>query len=159
MIGALSRIQAAIGIGLVVALAIALGWGVRVDHLRGIYLAQLGRISVAIETVTGARVLAAGAPIAIEAVGIVRDRYRQQRDDARGTVERQSASIRTLEAATARQAAIGARNRQLAEATARERDVWIARAAAAETRTARLSAEAEVAECDAVLDALYADGF
>lgn len=58
-----------------------------------------------------------------------------------------------------RQAAIGARNRELALSALRERDAWIARAEAAETRTARRSAEAEAAECERVADALYRDGF
>lgn len=155
----LGPIRRAIGLGLVVALAIALAWGFRVDALRGRYRAQLDRISIAIDQVTGRKVSPAAAPIAIEAVGIVRDRYRQQRDEARGVVERQSASITALAAESARQAAIGARNRQLAEAAIAERGRWIARAAAAETRTERLSAEAEAAECERVADALYQDGF
>lgn len=156
---ALGTIQRAIGLGLVVALTIALAWGFRVDALRSRYRAQLNRISVAIEQVTGRKVSPAEAPVAIEAVGIVRDRYRQQRDEARGVVDRQSASITALAAESARQAAIGARNRQLAETALRERDTWIARATAAETRTDRLSAEAEAAECERVADALYQDGF
>ena len=82
-------------------------------------------------------------------------RQAEQRDEARGVVDRQSASIAALAAESARQAAIGARNRQLAEAAIAERDTWIARAAAAETRTERLSAEAEAAECERVADALY----
>ena len=156
---ALGTIQRAIGLGLVAALAIALAWGFRVDALRGRYRAQLDRISVAIEQVTGRKVSPAEAPVAIEAVGIVRGRYRQQRDEARSAVDRQSASITALAAEGAREAAIGARNRQLAEAAIAERDAWIARAAAAETRTERLSAEAEAAECERVADALYRDGF
>ena len=41
----------------------------------------------------------------------------------------------------------------------RQRDAWIARARAAETRTERLSAEEELRECEAVLDRLYSQGF
>jgi hypothetical protein len=158
-IGAITGVQRAVGLGLVAALAIATGWGARVDHLRGRYADQLGQVTATIEKVTGRATTAAGAPIAIEAVGILRDRYRLEREDARATVERQSTSIRGLAAESARQAAIGVQNRKLAEATMRERDAWIARAEAAETRTVRASAETEVAECEQVLDALYADGF
>lgn len=145
--------------GLVAALLLALAWGARVDHLRAGYKATLGRILVSIDLATGRKVDAAAAPVTIEAIGVLRDRYRQERNEARGVVDRQSASIRAAGAETARLAAIGERNRQLAEATARERDVWIQRARSAETRTERLSAEAELEECNAVLDALYRDGF
>lgn len=145
--------------GLVAALLLALGWGARVDHLRAGYKAALDRVIVSIDLATGRKVSADAAPVTIEALGVLRDRYRQERNDARAVVERQSASIRAAGAETARLAGIGERNRQLAEATARERDVWIGRARVAETRTERLSAEAEMEECDAVLNALYADGF
>ena len=155
----LDTIYRAIGGGLVVALALVAAWGLRVDHLRAGYRGQLDRISIAIGEVTGRRPSAADMPVTITAIGIVRDRYRFQRDEARAIVDRQSRSIRDLGEETRRQAAIGARNRQLAATALRERDVWIARAAAAETRTTRLSAEAEAAECERVADALYRDGF
>lgn len=145
--------------GLVAALLLALAWGARVDHLRAGYKAALGRILVSIDLATGRKIDAAAAPVTIEAIAVLRDRYRQERNEARTVVDRQSASIRAAGAETARLAAIGERNRQLAEATARERDVWIQRARSAETRTQRLSAEAELEECNAVLDALYRDGF
>ncbi len=76
MITALTGIQRGIGLGLVAALAIATGWGARVDHLRGRYADQLSLVTASIEKVTGRATTAAGAPIAIEAVGILRDRYR-----------------------------------------------------------------------------------
>jgi len=157
--GPLSIIQRAIGAGLAVALLLALLWGARVDHLRAGYKAALGKILVSIDITTGRKVTAAAAPVTIEAIGVLRDRYRLQRNEARAVVERQSASIKAAGAETARLAAISARNRELAEATIRERDVWIQRARAAETRTQRLTAEAELEECNAVLDALYHDGF
>ena len=90
---------------------------------------------------------------------MIASRDATERNDARGVVDRQSASIRAAGAERARLEALSARNRQLAEATIRERDAWIRRAQAAETRTQRLSAEAELEECNAVLDALYHDGF
>ena len=155
----LGTLQRAIGGGLIVALAIVAAWGLRVDALRAGYRTQLDRTSIAIEEVTGRKPKAGEEPVTIAAIGIVRDRYRLQRDEARGLVDRQSRSIRTLADEGQRQAAIGARNRELALSALRERDAWIARAAAAETRTERLSAEAEAAECERVADALYQDGF
>ncbi|MGR6329201.1 hypothetical protein ACU5AX_09055 [Sphingomonas sp. XXL09] len=159
MMGALSAIQRAIGAGLLAALLLALLWGARVDHLRAGYKAALSRILVSIDLTTGRKVDVAAAPVTIEAIGVLRDRYRLERNEARSVVDRQTASIKAAGAETARLAAISARDRQLAEATARERDVWIQRARDAETRTQRRSAEAEVEECNAVLDALYHDGF
>jgi ribosomal protein L20 len=155
----LSSLRRGLTFGLVTALLLVLAWGARVDHLRAGYKAALGRILVSIDVTTGRKVTADVAPVTIEALGVLRDRYRQERNAARGLVERQSASIRAAGAETARLAGIAERNRQLAEATSRERDVWISRARAAETRTERLSAEAELEECNAVLDALYRDGF
>jgi len=154
-----STLRHGLTFGMVAALLLALAWGARVDHLRAGYKAALGRILVSIDLTTGRKVTADVAPVTIEALGVLRDRYRQERNEARGVVERQSASIRAAGAETARLAGIAERNRQLAEATSRERDVWISRARAAETRTERLSAEAELEECNAVLDALYRDGF
>ena len=155
----LGTLQRAVGGGLIVALAIVAAWGLRVDALRAGYRTQLDRISIAIGDVTGHRPKAADMPVTIAAIGIVRDRYRLQRDEARGLVDRQSTSIQALADEGKRQAAISARNRELALSALRERDAWIARAEAAETRTARRSAEAEAAECERVADALYRDGF
>lgn len=146
-------------LALLAGLLLALVWGARVDHLRAGYKAALGKILVSIDLTTRRKVDAAAAPVTIEAIGILRDRYRQERNEARAVVDRQSASIRAAGAETARLEALSLRNRQLAEATVRERDAWIQRAQAAETRTQRLSAEAELEECNAVLDALYRDGF
>jgi hypothetical protein len=155
----LGTLQRVIGGGLIVALAIVAAWALRVDHLRAGHRARLDRIAIAIEDVTGRKPTDGEEPATIRAVGLVRDRYRLQRNEARQVVERQSRSIRTLADETTRQAAIGARNRALAVTALRERDAWIARAEAAETRTARLSAEAEAAECERVADALYREGF
>ena len=159
MMGPLSALQRYVAIGLGVALLVAIAWGVRVDSLRAGYKATLGRITQSIELATGRKVKPDAAPVTIEALGIQRDRYRLARDEARGAIARQTASIRTLESKTAELTQISARNRELAAATIRQRDVWIQRAQAAETRTERLSAEAELEECNAVLDALYHDGF
>jgi hypothetical protein len=155
----LSTIQRYVAAGLAIGLLLALVWGARVDHLRAGYKAGLGKILVSIDLTTGQKVDAAAAPVTIEAIGVLRDRYRTERNEARDVVERQSASIRAAGAETARLKALSAHDRQLAEATIRERDAWIRRAQAAETRTQRLSAEAELEECNAVLDALYHDGF
>lgn len=159
MMGLLSTIRRYLALGLVAALLLALAWGARVDHLRGRYKAAIDSILVSIDLTTGRKVDAAAAPVTIEAIGVLRDRYRGERNTARAVIDRQTAEIRTAAAETARLAALSERDRKLAEATIRERDVWIQRARAAETRTQRLSAEAELEECNAVLDALYRDGF
>lgn len=155
----LAAIRRYLTIGLGVLLLAALGWGLRVDHLRADYKATVDRVLVSIEIVTGRKVKEDAAPVTIEAVGIQRDRLRQERNEARGIVDQQTASIRAAGAETERLRKLSQRDRDLAEATIRQRDEWIRRAQAAETRTQRLTAQAEMEECNAVLDALYSDGF
>ncbi|MEZ0495387.1 hypothetical protein [Sphingomonas sp. IW22] len=140
---------------LVIALVGALAWGARVDHLRARYLDLLTRITIAIPD----RPKPDKAPEAIAALVKGRDDARTDRDAARLIVKQQSASIDALAAETDRLVQLGVEQRRLAEATIRQRDEWIRRAQAAETRTERLSAETEMEECNAVLDALYHDGF
>ena len=99
---AFATIRRYAALGLVTALLLALAWGARVDHLRAGYKAALGKILVSIDLTTGRKVDAAAAPVTIEAIGILRDRYRQERNEARAVVDRQSASIRAAGAETAR---------------------------------------------------------
>jgi hypothetical protein len=149
----------ALGIG-GLALALSLGWGFRVDHLRGGYKSQLDVIRIAFVDM-GEKPKKDGSdlPAIVNKVGAERARYRQERDAARGLVTTQSNSIRTLEKETAEAARESEANlRMIAEAT-RQRDFWIKRARAAETRTERRTAQEELNECEQVLDALYQAGF
>ncbi len=98
-------------------------------------------------------------PVTIAAIGIVRDRNRLQRDEARGLSTAspdRSGRWRTRASARRRSARAIASSRYrhfgIATPGSRARE-------AAETRTARRSAEAEAAECERVADALYRDGF
>lgn len=90
----------------------------------------------------------------------------RQRDEALAdkaladrVIDNQSASIAALEDETKAAVAKAARERKLKEDTIRERDMWIRRSREASTRTERLSAEEELAQCEAVLDRLRAQGF
>lgn len=90
----------------------------------------------------------------------------RQRDEALAdkvladrVIDNQSASIAALEDETRAALATAARERKLKEDTIRERNMWIERARNAATRTERLSAEEELAQCEAVLDRLRARGF
>lgn len=164
MIGSLAgraigtRIAAAIG-GAMLFVIIALSlWGWRLDTLRGGYKAALGQANELLATVTLA-IPAAERPRNRQQLPDAVGRLVRERDNARGVVKIQSDSINAYAAETKRLARLGDENRKLAEATVRERDAWIQRAKAAETRTERLSAELELEECNAVLDALYRAGF
>lgn len=90
----------------------------------------------------------------------------RQRDEALAdkaladrVIDNQSASIAALEDETKAAVAKAARERKLKEDTIRERDMWVRRSREASTRTERLSAEEELAQCEAVLDRLRAQGF
>jgi hypothetical protein len=149
------------GIGLAALMAIAAlgGWGARVDHLRARYADRLNSVRIVLKDVGFGAVQAGAEANTVKLLGAQRDQYLSERDQARTLVGVQSASIDRLhgeEAAAQREAEA---NRKLLAAAVKERDTWIARARAAETRTERLSAEQEVAECEAVLDDLRAKGF
>lgn len=146
-------------IGLAILVAGLLSYGLRNDHLRAGYKERLDTIRIAFkdmgETVRGYDDL---VPVANK-VGAERARYRRERDAAQGVVDVQSASIRQLGQESADAARQAQQLRQQIAAVTQQRDAWIARARAASTRTERLSAEQELAQCEAVLDRLYAAGF
>lgn len=155
----LSRITTAIGGGLAIALLLVTAWGMRVDHLRGQYRAMIDGVTIAIEESTGTRVKREAAVDGVRAIALQRDRRRQERDEARHRLQRQSDAVRAWKDEADRLAQLGVENRKLVQAAIAQRDEWIRRARAAETRTERLSAEAELRETEEVLDALYASGF
>lgn len=141
------------------ACAILLSWGLRVDHLRAGYKETIATIKIAFKDM--------GNPVSdddkivpeLNKVDAERKRFRRERDDAQSVVDVQSASINALEAETAEARRLSdVTRKQIAEVT-RQRDAWIRRAREASTRTERLSAEEEARECEQVMDRLYAQGF
>lgn len=148
-----------IGIGMAVALAITVAHDRRLEHLRAGYADQLGGITQTVEKLTGRKIKVASVSAEIITIHDEGQRYHRERDNARGVVETQSASIRDYEAETKRLKAISAEKGRLAEKLMADRNVWIAKAKAASTRLEKLSAEQELKECDNVLDSLFAAGF
>lgn len=156
--GPISAVQRYIMGGLGIALLLALAWGFRVDHLRGVYLDRLNVIRIDLSKVgikTPAKNPVNGVALVIEQ----RKTARAERDTARTLVDVQSSSIERLGRETETAQARAEANRKLANEAARQRDYWIKQARTASTRTQRLSAEEELAECEAVLDSLYSSGF
>lgn len=153
-----ARLAAAIGAAMLVAIVATALWGWRVDTLRGRYRALLDGVVLVLEPKLG-RVKYPDIPGAVTGVLEEGEKLRRERDNARAVVKAQSDSITAYEAETQRLTRLSEENRKLAEAVIRERDTWIRRARSAETRTERLSAEQELEECNAVLDALYREGF
>jgi hypothetical protein len=151
------RLYAALGVG--IAFALLLAWGVRVDHLRGVYHGRLDAVSLALKNAGLGKPKAGEEANGVKLLASYFARATAERDTARALVDVQSQSIDTLHAETERYAREAEANRKMIAAAVKERNAWISRAKAAETRTERLSAEQEVAECESVLNDLYASGF
>ena len=148
-----------IGIASAVVIALLLAWGLRVDTLRGRYKSQLEAVVLAVVDIGEPKPSFDKLPDTVRKLDSDRQGFKKERDDARAVVDLQSSSITKLEQEGIEAAERAAANRKLFEETKRQRDAWIQRARAAETRTERLSAEEELRECEAVLDSLRQQGF
>lgn len=157
--GLKAQVLGAIGIAMTLSLVIALAWGFRVDHLRARYLDRLNSIRITLESVTGTKPSLKDTPAGVKDLAADYRLAKTERDEARGVVDLQTASIDRLEQETQEAAQKSVAQAKLIAATKRERDAWIKRAREAETRVERLTAEQELAECEQVLDSLYARGF
>lgn len=156
--GPISTVQRYFIGGLGFALLLALAWGFRVDHLRGTYLERLNVIRIDLSK-AGVKTPAKNPGNGVALVIAQRNEARTDRDAARQLVDIQSNSIARLGQETETAKARAEANRKAADEAARQRDFWIKQARTASTRTERLSAEQELAECEAVLDSLYSSGF
>lgn len=157
--GPLAYIKSAVGIATLLTIAALAAWGLRVDHLRGGYKTQLEAAVLAVVDIGEPRPSFAKLPDAVRKIDKDRQAFRKERDTALAVVDLQSSSITQLEQEGIAAAQRAEANRKLFEETKRQRDAWIQRARAAETRTERLSAEEELRECEAVLDSLRQQGF
>jgi len=146
-----------VGAGLIIAALLA--YGLRNDHLRAGYKERLDTIRIAFEDM-GEKVKGYDSLVpAANKIGAERARYLRERDQERAANEVMAGSVQRLAAETtvAVQESEEA-HRKLAKLE-KERDRWIARARAAETRTERLTAEQEVAECVEAMSNLRRQGF
>jgi hypothetical protein len=152
------KVLGAIGIGALIAIVGLSAYGARNHQLLVQRNAQLGTIRIVLADI-GMKPKVGGEADAVKVVVSQRGQYLAERDQARTLVEAQSASIDRLngeEQAAQREAAAA---QKLLVQTIKQRDEWIAKAKAASTRTERESAEREAAECESVLDSLYASYF
>lgn len=157
--GPLAFIRSGAGIATMLIIAGLLAWGMRVDHLRGGYKAQLEGVVLAVVDIGEPKPSFAKLPDAVRKIDDDRQQFRKERDTALAVVDLQSSSITQLEQEGIAAAERAEANRKLFEETKRQRDAWIQRARTAETRTERLSAEEELRECESVLDSLRQQGF
>lgn len=99
------------------------------------------------------------SPAAVRAIGHDRDVYFSNWQLSKSALADQT--DRVIRLGEERKAALALAERAQAQvATLKaQRDGWIRRAQAASTRTQRKAAEAEAAECEAAMDALYRAGF
>lgn len=165
----LGTIHRVVGIGMMIALLAIGGWALRVDHLRADHLKTIQQIGAVLERALGEKPGSITVPKTFKAViRLELDRndwkdeagtYQRERDNARGVVKAQSESILRYEAETKRLRKLSADNRALAAKLIADRDHWIVEAKKAATRTERQTCEAELAEVEGVLDALYQADF
>lgn len=155
----LSYLKSWIGIATLLTIAALSAWGMRVDHLRGGYKSQLEAVVLAVVDIGEPKPSFDKLPDTVRKIDSDRQGFKKERDDARAVVDLQSNSITQLEQEGSEARAKAEANRKLVAETMRQRDAWIQRARAAETRTERLSAEEELRECEAVLDSLRQQGF
>lgn len=142
-----------------IALALSIGWGMRVDHLRAGYKQRLDVIRIVFEDIGEKKPSYNDLEPAIRRLDDQRVQLGKDLTAERALTETQTASIDALERESADAVQRGAENRKRIAAVTKQRDAWIRRARDAETRTERHSAEEELAECEAVLNALYSAGF
>lgn len=157
--GFFAYVRSAIGIATLLTIAALTAWGLRVDHLRGGYKAQLEAVVVAFVDIGEPKPSFGKLSAAVKALDTDRRTLKRERDDALAVVDIQSTSITQLEQEGIEASRKAEANRKLFEETKRQRDAWIQRARAAETRTERLSAEEELRECEAVMESLRLQGF
>lgn len=156
--GPLSAIQRWVFGGMSLVLVLLALWAARIDALREQHLTTVNDVIVTVEKAGYRKVTEKNLPASVGLIVAARDTARTERDAARQLVDIQSHSIEQLEQerlAAMRQAEA---NQKLAREATKQRDLWIARAKSASTRTERLSAEQEVKECEQVLDSLYSSG-
>lgn len=146
-----------IGTGLVITLL--LGWALRLDHLRAHWRTialgheqTLSTIRIAFEDM--------GEPVPADAdiEPAVRRAFRQREDERAANAIMAGSVKRAGEETQRAQAETEEAQRRIAKLT-KERDTWIAKARSASTRTERMTAELELAECVSALSELRASGF
>lgn len=168
LLGVVSRAQQIVLALIFASLVVSLIWGFRVDGLRAMHKERIDAVVTQLKSAFEGEADAKGrkfAPTAQNAATLVKrladDRavFRSERDTARGVLRVQSGKIQTLEQETTRLRQLSEENAKLARKVIEERNVWIKRAREASTRTERLLAEQELAQCEEVLDALFEAGF
>jgi hypothetical protein len=131
----------------------------RLEHLRASWQVKTLRLVGVTAEVGGVpKLKIKDAPAAIRRIGSDRDTYYGNWQGAKTALQTQTE--RVVDLGRKRDAAIAEadRAREQVAALKAQRDGWIKRAQAASTRTERRAAEAEVAECEASMDALYKAG-
>jgi hypothetical protein len=154
------KIKAAIGLLTLLLIAGLFTWGKHgysKFHAERVKVERL--VGVTAEVAMTPKLKVKDAPAAIRRIGHDRDTNYSNWQLAKGALLDQTARVVAL-GEEAKRAHVEAEQAQaLARKLAVQRDGWIKRAQAASTRTERRSAEAEAAECEAAMDALYKAGF
>lgn len=143
------------GLAILLFVSLAFRW----NSLRAQHLETINNVSSVLTDAGWRNVNERTLQGAVSQVLNQRDKARAERDKAVVVIDLQTAGIETMERDAKAAREESARQRQIIAQTMKERDAWIAKAKNAATRTERLSAEQEIAECESVLNSLYVAGF
>ena len=155
LIPAFSYLRLAAFIGIIAALF----WVWRVNDLRASHLETIDQVVTELKEAGLGGANRGNVAAVTKTLVEQRNTARSERDTARVLVETQSNAILALEKETQEYLQNAREQRKMVEEATRQRDIWIARARNASTRTERLSAEEEIRQCEQVLDSLYSQGF
>lgn len=134
-------------------------WAFRVDNLRGKHLDTINEAVFELKEAGLSGANRKNLAAATKTLHSQRTQALTERNQARALVDTQSASITALENETLEHVRNAKAQQRLVKEATRQRDIWIARAKSASTRTERLSAEEEIEQCEMVLNSLYSQGF
>lgn len=149
-----------VALGSGIAILLLLAWALRLDDLRSGWKSRYEGLSTVVVEMAGPEAMVKGDPAqTVRNLAKQRDIARRERDAAKNIMIQQGESIRLYKEESDRLRKLSTEQRAEIVRLSQQREVWIAKAEAASTRTERLAAEAEVKICEQVMDELYANGF
>lgn len=160
LISAFTGINRYVAGGALIAIGALSLWALRLESLRAGWAEDFRDVQKATLEVSGRKTLKRdNVATEIRNIGMLRDVYKAERDGARQSLSTQSLAVKELERQSEASRKVSAENRAKIRQLLESRAKWIAKAEAAATRTERLSAEEEIAQCERAMDELFNEGF
>lgn len=148
-----------IKLGLGVALALFVGWSLRVSYLRGQHEATLHEVAAALKVSGAKHVHFDDLKDDVDRLAQERDTAAQNFANASAAVDTQNTKIADLGAAAKVAEAKGDAARQQAATAIADRNIWIGAAQRSATRTVAGTDTQERSACDSALLDVYRKGF